>query len=180
MKLYTKTGDDGSTGLFGGDRIPKNHERVSAYGEVDELNAVIGLIVTDCTDVELVTMLRQIQTDLFELGTELASPDLEKAQARVRQSHITRLETWIDAACQETPPLRTFILPGGTMVAARLHFARAVCRRAERATVALAQRDSLGPLAVVYLNRLSDLLFALARRANHRAKVADVPWTAQR
>jgi cob(I)alamin adenosyltransferase len=178
MKLYTKTGDDGSTGLFGGDRVSKDDPRVAAYGEVDELNAVIGTIVSDCADIELLTTLRQIQSELFDLGAELATRD-GAAQTRIQEKHIRRQEQWIDGACAETPPLRSFILPGGTTGAAQLHFARAVCRRAERAVVLLARREIVSPLILIYLNRLSDLLFALARQANLRAGVPEVPWAPQ-
>ncbi len=178
MKLYTKSGDDGSTALFGGGRVPKNNLRVTAYGEVDETNAAIGLALAADPDPQVAEPLRRIQSDLFVLGAELATPADRVAQVQLAESHITQLERWIDEACAETPALRAFVLPGGTPAAAALHLARTVCRRAERALVTLAQHEPVRPAAIVYLNRLSDLLFALARRANHRAGVADVPWIA--
>jgi len=178
MRLYTKHGDDGTTGLIGGMRVPKNDARVSAYGEVDETNAAIGEVIATCDDAETAAALRQIQSELFVLGAELATPAGEDPRHRIGEGHIAPLERWIDAASAEAPPLRNFVLPGGTQTAARLHVARTVCRRAERATVALAQQQPVGAWAVVYLNRLSDLLFALARLANHRAGVPDIPWSA--
>jgi len=176
MKLYTKQGDDGSTGLIGGTRVPKNDPRVAAYGDVDETNAAIGVVIAGCNDDETVAALRRIQGELFVLGAELATPAGEQPQFRVGESHVKQLEHWIDAATAEVTPLRNFVLPGGTATAAGLHMARTVCRRAERAVVALAQMQSVGQSAIVYLNRLSDLLFALARQANKRSSVEDIPW----
>jgi cob(I)alamin adenosyltransferase len=179
MKLYTKTGDDGSTGLIGGPRVPKDDLRVVAYGEVDETNAAIGVVVAACDDDALVTMLRRIQAELFELGTQLATPDGKSPTLTIGESHVAQLERWIDQASGEVPPLRNFILPGGTPVAAGLHYARTVCRRAERAVITLARQQTVGESVIPYLNRLSDLVFALARAANHRAGVADIPWTSK-
>ncbi len=176
MKLYTKHGDDGSTGLIGGARVLKNDIRVSAYGEVDETNAAIGVVIAGCSDKEIIATLRIIQTELFVLGAELATPAGETPRLRVGEPHVTQLERWIDAASAEVAPLRNFVLPGGSEIAAGLHFARTVCRRAERAAVALAQEQQVGQWSIVYLNRLSDLLFALARQANKRADVEDIPW----
>jgi cob(I)alamin adenosyltransferase len=176
MKLYTKGGDDGTTGLFGGARVPKNHDRVIAYGEVDELNAALGVAMTQAHDETLVVRLRQIQSDLFVVGGELAAAAGQAALVSVGATHAEALEPWIDEACSAVPPLRNFILPGGTPLAAHLHLARAVCRRAERAVVALTQREAVNLNIVVYLNRLGDLLFAWAREANHRAGVADIDW----
>jgi len=176
MKLYTKHGDDGSTGLIGGTRVPKHDPRVSAYGDVDETNAAIGMVIAGCNDEETVATLRIIQTELFVLGAELATPAGLKPNLRVGEPHVTQLEHWIDAASAEVAPLRNFVLPGGAATAADLHFARTVCRRAERAVVALAQIQPVGQWAIVYLNRLSDLLFALARQANKQANVEDIPW----
>jgi len=176
MKLYTKHGDDGSTGLIGGMRVPKNDPRVAAYGDVDETNAAIGVVIVGCNDEETVSALRGIPAELFVLGAELATPSGEQPKLRVGESHIKKLEEWIDAASAEVAPLRNFVLPGGTATAAGLHFARTVCRRAERSVVALAQTQPVGRSAIVYLNRLSDLLFAWARQANKRSDVEDTPW----
>jgi len=176
MKLYTKQGDDGSTGLIGGTRVPKNDPRVAAYGDVDETNAAIGTIIASCDDDETIATLRHIQAELFVLGAELATPSGEQPRFRVCETHVKQLEHWIDAASAEVAPLRNFVLPGGTATAAGLHLARTVCRRAERAVVGLAQLQPVGRWAIVYLNRLSDLLFALARQANKRAGVEDIPW----
>jgi len=176
MKLYTKYGDDGSTGLIGGTRVPKNDPRVAAYGDVDETNAAIGVLIANCDDDETVAALRHIQAELFVLGAELATPAGEQPRFRVGESHVKQLEHWIDAASAEVAPLRNFVLPGGTATAAGLHLARTVCRRAERAVVGLAQMQPVGQWAIVYLNRLSDLLFALARQANKRSSVEDIPW----
>ncbi len=176
MNLYTKTGDDGSTGLFGGQRVPKDDVRVSAYGEVDELNAVIGLAITHVTKDELSDMLKLIQSDLFTLGSELATPSGDRVRISIQASHITQLETWLDRTCAETQDLKSFILPGGCPLAATLHVARGVCRRAERSVVRLSHETTLSSHLIVYLNRLSDLLFALARLANHRQGTAELPW----
>ena len=177
MKLYTKRGDDGHTDLIGGARVPKNHLRVGAYGAVDELNATIGLALAECDIDAIRTCLITIQCRLFDLGANLATPGSEKAlQSRLKANLVTELESQIDAASDELEPLTNFILPGGTPLAARLHVARTVCRRAERQVVALAEHEALDPIATIYLNRLADLLFALARLANAKAGVPDIPW----
>lgn len=178
MKLYTRHGDNGHTALFGGAHVPKSDPRVCAYGEVDECNAAIGVIIAQCAEDEIVDMLRQIQSELFTLGAELATAEGHTAGPGIDDAHIAQLEHWIDAASQKVSPLRNFVLPGGTETAAALHVARTVCRRAERATVALSVQQSVRPAVVIYLNRLSDLLFALARLANHKTGVADIPWIA--
>lgn len=177
MKLYTKRGDDGHTDLIGGARVSKNHLRVSAYGAVDELNATIGLALADC-DIDAINIgLITVQCRLFDLGADLATPDSAKAaSSRLTTDHAAELEPQIDAATDQLEPLRSFILPGGTVLAAKLHIARTVCRRAERQVVALAEHEAVDPAATIYLNRLADLLFALARLANAKAGVADVPW----
>jgi len=175
MKLYTKRGDDGTTGLIGGSRVRKDDIRVAAYGDVDETSAAIGLAIA-ASDDDAARILRQVQADLFALGAELATQPGRSPQVAMANADIDRLEQWIDQATAETAPLKNFVLPGGSEAASRLHAARTVCRRAERAVVALAGAQTVGPLAVAYLNRLSDLLFALARRANKRAGIADVPW----
>jgi len=181
MKIYTKTGDAGSTGLFGGGRVPKDDLRVEAYGDVDELNAVIGV----ARSVELMPrvdeVLVPIQRDLFAIGALLATPDREKMalhlqKARIDEGRIAELERAIDEGESELEPLTAFIIPGGTPKAAALHVARTVCRRAERHVVRLRHDVDLPPLAVIYLNRLSDLLFTLARVANRRAGAGEVTW----
>lgn len=185
MKIYTRTGDRGETGLFGGGRVAKDHHRVEAYGAVDELNAVIGLVVTGLRgddEVELAGRLERVQADLFTLGAHLATPSAEdggRAAAHVPElpvGRVAEMESWIDEAEVELEPLRTFILPGGGESAARLHLARTVCRRAERRVITLGREVSLDEAVVVYLNRLSDLLFTLARLANRRSGAGDVPW----
>lgn len=176
MKLYTKTGDDGSTGLFGGLRVPKCDPRVAAYGDIDETNAAIGVVLAICADAEMTARMRIIQSDLFVAGAELATQDGHPPPNAISHLQVATLEGWIDTACAETKPLRTFVLPGGTPTAAALHYARTVCRRAERAVVSLSHQQTVGENTIVYLNRLSDLLFAWARLANHRADMEDIPW----
>jgi cob(I)alamin adenosyltransferase len=178
MKIYTKTGDDGTTGLFGGARVKKASSRVEAYGTVDELNATIGLARASRLDADSEAVLARAQVDLFTLGAELACVPGKEAKLNMpllAAEDAERLEKAIDHAEGFVAPLKYFVLPGGSAQAAALHLARTVCRRAERAILAL---DDATPRAelVVYLNRLSDLLFVLARRANVEAKVDDVPW----
>lgn len=184
MRIYTRTGDSGETGLFGGQRVLKSHPRIAAFGEVDELNAVLGLAAASAEPPDLRAMLETLQGELFVVGADLATPHDEGRPApggrpvpRVTESMVAELERRIDAAEEELEPLRQFILPGGCAAAAGLHLARAVCRRAERAVVAAAGKEALNPEVAVYLNRLADLLFVLARLANHRAGRQDVPWT---
>ena len=178
MKLYTGKGDDGTTGTCGGPRVRKDDLRIAACGEVDETNAVISLGIAWARDTEAVVKLRHVQSDLFTLGSELATPGGKEGAQAIGEQQCARIEEWIDAATDELPPLKNFILPGGTETAAGLHFARTVCRRAERAVVALAQQEAVSSPVLVYLNRLSDFLFALARLANYRAGVHDIPWIA--
>jgi cob(I)alamin adenosyltransferase len=180
MKIYTKTGDTGETGLFGGGRVSKDHPRVMAYGDVDELNATIGVVRATIPDFEH-DLLEAIQRDLFSIGGHLATPDPDKvrkalARAEFDESRVTALETAIDRATALLPPLRSFILPGGSAGAAALHVARTTCRRAERSVVHLASQSPVPELFVIYLNRLSDLLFTFARLANQQAGVEDVTW----
>lgn len=180
MKLYTKTGDRGETGLFGGVRVSKASDRVSAYGTLDELNATLGLARTEALTAEVDAQLTTIQSDLFTLGAELATvPGKEDnlGLALIEAHDIARLESAIDASEAQLAPLRAFVLPGGTRGAACLHYARTVCRRAERELVALAAQEPVRDVAIVYLNRLSDLLFSYARLVNHAQGVADVPWS---
>lgn len=181
MRIYTRTGDAGETGLFAGGRVPKDHPRVAAYGDVDELNAALGMAMTLAPAADDRDLLETIQRDLFTIGSELATPDPARlAQAlsgpRVGEAHVAVLERAIDACEAALEPLRNFILPGGTSKAAAFHLARTVCRRAERAVVRLAHETTVSADILKYLNRLSDLLFVLARAANARAGVRDVTW----
>ena len=179
MKIYTKTGDAGETGLFGGARVSKASVRVTAYGEVDELNSALGWTRVVVSDESLDTLLHQIQNQLFEVGAELASTPSRAAKGglpQIDQSHVETLERAIDDYEADLKPLESFVLPGGSEEAARFHVARTVCRRAERATVTLTAEEEVRDEISRYLNRLSDLLFVLARHANHRAGVADIPW----
>ena len=181
MNIYTRTGDRGETGLFGGGRVPKDDRRVEAYGDVDELNASLGLARAIELMPRVDEVLVPIQRDLFAIGALLATPDPVKmreqlAKARLDEERVAQLEAAIDAGEAELEPLRAFILPGGTPKAAALHVARTVCRRAERRVVTLAHDVDIPELAVMYLNRLSDLLFVLARVANRRAGAGEVTW----
>lgn len=181
MKIYTKTGDAGDTGLFGGGRVAKDHPRVEAYGDVDELNAMLGVVRAAEAMPRVDEVVVPIQRDLFSIGALLATPDREKMQghlekARIDDSRIRELEKAIDDCESELDPLRAFIVPGGTAKAAALHVARTVCRRAERRVVALQRDAEIPPLVIRYLNRLSDLLFMLARVANRRAGAGEVSW----
>ncbi len=181
MRIYTRTGDSGDTGLFGGGRVPKSHPRVEAYGDVDELNAAIGFARAIEQMPRIDEVLVPIQRDLFAIGALLATPDREKMRqhlekARVDEDRITDLEHAIDDGDRELEPLKSFIIPGGSPKAGALHVARTVCRRAERRVVALGESEEIPGLVVIYLNRLSDLLFTLARVANHRAGTGEVTW----
>jgi cob(I)alamin adenosyltransferase len=181
VKIYTKTGDRGETALFGGGRVPKDHPRVCAYGDVDELNSSIGAAMA-CAPVEFeAPLLESIQRDLFAIGGRLASPEPEKVaraliKAAIADERVAALESAIDRADTEIAPLKAFVLPSGTPKAAAFHQARTVCRRAERSVVTLDHAEGVPPVILTYLNRLSDLLFTLARLANHRAGVADRTW----
>jgi len=181
MKIYTRTGDDGSTALFGGDRVAKTHPRIEAYGTVDEANAALGLaraLLTDSADdARADAMLRRVQDELFVLGGDLASPGQPKYPVpRVEPHHVEGLEEEVDALEADLPPLESFILPGGTPAGAALHVARTVARRAERHTVELAKQEPVSDALLHYLNRLSDYLFVLARWVNHRAGAPETPW----
>jgi cob(I)alamin adenosyltransferase len=185
LKIYTKTGDSGDTGLFGGTRVSKADPRVAAYGDVDEVNACLGLAratLVEADDTELAVMLERIQRDLFAVGARLADPGHKIAdrvtKAAVTAGDIARLEEWIDSFEPALPPLRRFILAGGSPGGATLHLARTICRRAERAMVGLLAGDSgaFEPDLLIYMNRLSDLLFVMARRANHRAGTPEIEW----
>jgi cob(I)alamin adenosyltransferase len=179
VKIYTRTGDAGETALFDGTRVRKSDPRVEAFGHVDELNAMLGLALASGADAVLAQQLLQLQHDLFALGARLADPNARIA-GRVRKAalgsdDVHRLEAWIDHAEEELEPLRRFILPGGAPAGAALHVARTICRRAERYIVSLGD-GAVEPELLAYVNRLSDLLFVLARLANARAGVADVEW----
>ncbi len=179
QRIYTKTGDKGQTGLFGGGRVSKAHARVVAYGDVDELNACLGWVLTRAATDALTERLLRLQSDLFAIGAHLATP--EKAQSKVKLpelpvGRIAEMEKWIDDAEDRLPKLDAFILPGGTTAAASLHVARTLCRRAERSVVALAETEFVDPNILVFLNRLSDLLFVLARIDNARAGMPERKW----
>jgi cob(I)alamin adenosyltransferase len=181
MKIYTRTGDDGTTGLFGGSRRPKSDLRVEAYGTIDEANASIGAARAIGLDAEMDAVLVAVQHELFVIGAELGCTPGTEAKLKmplIEGSAAERLERAIDVAEEGLPPLRSFVLPAGGPVAAALHVARCVVRRAERRVVAAGAEAPVRQEVVVYLNRLSDLLFTFARRANHLAGVADVPWVA--
>lgn len=177
MKIYTKTGDRGETGLFAGPRVRKDHPRIEAYGTVDELNSLLGLARAEVPPEDMDQVLTQIQHELFALGAELATPAPEKQHYLVSNVAVEHLESVIDQYESRLPPLKEFILPGGTRLAAVLHVARTVCRRAERCVVAVMnERDTVRWEIVEYLNRLSDLLFVLARAANAAEQRPDTPW----
>jgi cob(I)alamin adenosyltransferase len=179
MRIYTKTGDEGQTGLVGGTRVGKDDLRVDCYGTVDELNACLGLAVAEGLTTDVGALVSSIQTTLFVLGSELATAP-EKADKvtleRISLSNVEVLEAAIDRFTLELPELRNFILPGGRKTAALLHYARTICRRAERRVVALSRLSPVSATVTIYLNRLGDLLFVLARLENHRAQVTDIPW----
>lgn len=178
-RVYTKTGDAGTTGLAGGQRVPKDDRRIEAYGTVDELNSLVGVAVAALTDPELRAQLEQVQHHLFDVGGDLCVLDEDKRRfgmAPFPDDRTPWLEAILDRAADELPPLEEFVLPGGEAAAGHLHVARAVCRRAERLCVALARGEPVTPSIVPYLNRLSDALFVMARLVNHRAGRGDVLW----
>jgi len=176
MPLYTGTGDEGQTGLFNNQRVPKNDLRIESYGAVDELNAFVGLVRSEPLPEELSGRLEEIQNTLFEIGTDLASPGSTAALPTIAEA-IEHLERWIDESEEQLPRLKNFILPGGHRESALLHVLRTSARRAERSFWALGQRDELPAPLGVYLNRLSDLFFTWSRLANQRHSVTDTPWT---
>ncbi len=182
MKIYTRTGDTGDTALFGGGRVPKDHPRVAACGAIDELNAFIGRAIGDVRTDRIRGYLTLIQHDLFTLGSHMASPPTDRGAAGTTlppfpENRPREMESWIDEADTTLAPLTEFILPGGTAGACALHICRTVCRRAERSAVGVARSDSSAAFSVRYLNRLSDLLFVLARIENQVAGVPDAPWS---
>lgn len=181
MKIYTKTGDKGETGLWGGSRTSKDSPRINAYGTVDECNAVLGLARSAGVDQSLDDKLAHVQNRLFVVGSDLATPgSVEPAIPRIAEADVQQLEKWIDEMEAELTPLKQFIVPGGSQAAAFLHLARTVCRRAERWAVLLSREESISQPAVVFLNRLSDFLFVAARTANRLAGIADIPWEGRR
>ncbi|MFN7731396.1 MAG: cob(I)yrinic acid a,c-diamide adenosyltransferase [Pirellula sp.] len=183
MKIYTKTGDAGTTGLFGGPRVSKDDARICAYGSVDELNAVIGLSRSTGLSSELDSVLNQVQHQLFSIGAELATPDPSGHSLKWHgEPHVAALEQCIDRLEEKLAPLRNFILPGGSPQASQLHLARTVCRRVEREIVRFSHDPRVSDVShiIIYLNRLSDLLFVMARVANAEQGVPDVPWESPR
>lgn len=182
MKLYTRSGDDGTTGLFSGARVSKDHPRIEAYGTVDEFNACLGLAMSCLHETEhafIRRMLSSIQSRLFEIGADLATPhgsNHESKIVRINADHVAQVEAWIDEIDARNEPLRCFIMPGGCELASRLHLARTICRRAERLMVALSHSEPVGEAMMRYMNRVSDLLFAMARLVNRLAKVQEEPW----
>ncbi|MEX2209709.1 MAG: cob(I)yrinic acid a,c-diamide adenosyltransferase [Patescibacteria group bacterium] len=180
-RIYTRTGDKGLTSLYGGQRVPKFKTRVAVFGSLDELNASLGVALSGITDEDIQKTLLEIQNTLFNIGAEAAEGGTKAKKMiddalRVGPMQVAKLERWIDAFEQELEPLNAFILPGGSGPGAQLHLARAVCRRAERRLSALGEEETVNPASLMYLNRLSDLLFVLARAVNHRAGVPEQTW----
>lgn len=180
MKIYTKGGDKGETGLFGGERVPKDSIRIEAYGTIDELNSFIGLTIIEIKDQEVKELLNRIQNNLFTLGSDLAAPDNEKNKKhnipRIKESHFGEIEKEIDKFDSRMEELRNFILPGGCKSSALLHICRIICRRAERRVVTLSNGVNLNPEIIIFLNRLSDLFFVLARYENKISGIEDIKW----
>ena len=180
VRIYTRTGDAGETALIGGRRVRKSALRVEAYGEIDELNACLGLVGAALSDARTAGVLSQVQRHLFALGARVADTreggEAVSEKTAFPEAHVTALEQAIDQAEEALPPLRSFVIPGGREAGARLHLARTVCRRAERRLVALTAQEDVPPVFLAYLNRLSDLLFVLARAANHQAGVPELRW----
>ena len=178
-RVYTRTGDDGSTGLGGGQRVPKDSIRIAAFGTVDELNSHIGVAVAAGVNEMLGPALAAIQNELFHLGSDLCILEADKAKRpapKIEARHVVALEALMDSLSEELSPLENFVLPGGCPAAAELHVARTVCRRAERLVIALSRKEAVGAFTVKYLNRLSDALFVMARHENKRRRVPDVLW----
>ncbi|CUT04851.1 cob(I)yrinic acid a,c-diamide adenosyltransferase [Candidatus Chrysopegis kryptomonas] len=179
MKIYTRTGDDGTTSLFAGGRVKKDDARVEAYGTVDELNSILGIVRAISKNAEINEIIQEIQNYLFHLGADLATPfEVENLKIkRIAKEDVEKIERWIDEIDLRLEPLKNFILPGGTLLASFLHLARTVCRRAERRIVYLSEREKINTQIIPFVNRLSDLLFVLARYANKIENVPDVKWT---
>ena len=178
MKIYTTTGDEGETSLFGGKRVAKDTLRIESYGTVDELNSMLGVVRSLKPSKKIDETIVHIQNELFVLGADLATPNekQDKNVVRLGKDHVSHLESVIDSLEKKLKPLSSFILPGGSPVAAHLHLARTICRRAERLVVRLAREEQIDPFCVMYLNRLSDLLFVLARYANRVEGGVETPW----
>ncbi len=176
VKIYTKTGDDGTTGLVGGKRVKKSNLRIIAYGAIDELNSSIGIVLSSSLDSDISELLTQIQNQLFVVGADLANPKLSDATNRVSIDMVTFLEKYIDNFESELLPIAYFILPGGNQVASWLHLARAICRRAETSIASLSESEQINKTCQIYINRLSDLLFVIARVINKRSKIKDIAW----
>ncbi|MDE1841488.1 MAG: cob(I)yrinic acid a,c-diamide adenosyltransferase [Thaumarchaeota archaeon] len=176
MKIYTKTGDDGTTGLIGNKRVKKSSPRIESYGMVDELNASIGIILSSKLEKDIRVLLTKIQNDLFVVGADLANPDLKKNSNRVTSEMVSYLEKEIDRLEEKLSPITYFILPGGNLIASQVHLARTICRRAETHMVHLSESEDLNNTCLIYMNRLSDLLFVIARTINKRKKISDIDW----
>ena len=176
MKIYTKTGDDGNTGLQGNFRIAKSHPRIISYGTVDEANAALGLVLVNSLDEDIAKILTDIQNDLFLVGADLSNPNLNDVKNRVSLDMVEKIEQSIDKFESELPPLTNFILPGGDIAAAQLHYVRTVVRRAETQVVQLSENDEINSNCIKYLNRLSDLFFVLGRLINKRKNRNDISW----
>lgn len=176
MKIYTKTGDNGTTGLIGNKRVKKSNPRIVTYGMVDELNAALGIVLSSKLGKDIRDLLTKIQNDLFIVGADLANPNLNNKSNRVTPEMVLFLEKEIDRLEEKLFPITFFILPGGDLVASQVHLARAICRRAEVSVVNLSEVDKINNECLVYMNRLSDLLFVVARTINKRKKISDVAW----
>mgnify|MGYP004004393171 FL=1 len=176
MKIYTKTGDGGNTGLQGDFRIAKSHPRIMAYGTVDEANATIGVVLTNTLDDDITEILSQIQNDLFVLGSDLSNQNLNDLKNRISIKNVETLEETIDKFESELPPITNFILPGGNIAAAQIHQVRTIVRRAETLVVKLSDKDEINSNCIKYLNRLSDLMFVMGRLINKRNNVEDIIW----
>ncbi len=176
MKIYTKTGDDGNTGLQGNLRIAKSHPRIISYGTVDEANAALGIVLTNSLDDDITEILTDIQNDLFLVGSDLSNPNLNDVKNRIALNMVEKLEQYIDKFELELPLLTNFILPGGDVAAAQLHYVRTIVRRAETQVVQLSEKDEINSNCIKYLNRLSDLFFVLGRLINKRKDIDDILW----
>lgn len=176
VKIYTKTGDDGTTGLVGGGRIKKSSHRIIAYGAIDELNSVIGIVLSSTLDSDINDLLTKIQNDLFIAGSDLANPNLKDSSSRITDAMVSYLENQIDRLEFELTPITYFILPDGDLVSSQIHLARAICRRAEVNIVQLEEKEPINKICQVYVNRLSDLLFVIARTINKRKMIKDIAW----
>ncbi len=177
MKIYTKKGDSGNTSLYGGQQVSKTSSRIAAYGTVDELNSVLGMVISQQPSTKTLGYLNTVQEQLFVLGADLATPISKEVRInRISEDEISFLEQTIDEMEEELPPLKNFILPGGTKAGAAIHFARTVCRRAERKAVECSTEEELSDQSIIYLNRLSDFLFVLGRFENHSSGIEETPW----